>query len=688
MAILNGTSVGGMTLQAEYSYTQNMSANTTTVTVALKLVSHYALYASALNGSYISVGGSKTNYSKAISYGGSAITNTTLATKTVVVAHNSDGTAACNISGTFVMNGTYRGTYIGTMSVNQTVTLPKIARASGLTVASSVNTGSTLSGTVSPSSSSFNHKVELKIGSTVKHTISLASGTNSFSYAIPHSWFPNSTSGTITVALHTYNGSSLVASTSKNVVANVPASIVPSVSAFTAAIAANGLGGLYVQGKTTATLTATATAGSGSSIKSYTYNGPSISTTTTANNATTGVIYSSGTLTYTVQVQDARGRTASRQVSISVQAYAPPTVGPVAVQRCDANGNISQSGTYARYTVNSSYSSVGGKNTRTVTVAYSSNNGSNYSGETTLQSATDTAGTKTGTYGGGAFALANTYIIRFIIKDAYGATSTITAPLMSAARPINIRSNGKGVAIGGMSTKDAFEVSIPADFNSSVNIDGATTINNSTTVTGLANLKNHLYLAGHIYMGGNKAATGENHIKFSNADNSTYPHNLYIYGGSPNSDVAIGLYDARNTRNIITYKDGSNAVSVGNGSTTINLNGNKLVDFIVEQGTQGDWTYRKWNNGFAECWRNVSVTPGNVNSTNSITMTLPFTFANTSYNVTITPAKAGMYVDRWGDCATNGSITHTTTNFTMAYNYAYGTAYNVSFNIVVNGRWK
>jgi hypothetical protein len=143
-----------------------------------------------------------------------------------------------------------------------------------------------------------------------------------------------------------------------------------------------------------------------------------------------------------------------------------------------------------------------------------------------------------------------------------------------------------------------------------------------------------------------------------------------------------------NSRGILVYSDAGNQIALGNGAANIMFNGNKLADFVVQQGTQGDWTYRKWNNGFAECWRNVSVTPGNVNANNSIQMDLPFAFADTNYDVTITPAKAAMYVDRWGDCATNGTITHTTTNFTMAYNYAYGTAYAVSFNIVVNGRWK
>lgn len=26
------------------------------------------------------------------------------------------------------------------------------------------------------------------------------------------------------------------------------------------------------------------------------------------------------------------------------------------------------------------------------------------------------------------------------------------------------------------------------------------------------------------------------------------------------------------------------------------------TDFVVDEGTDGDWTYRKWNSGIAECW--------------------------------------------------------------------------------------
>lgn len=32
------------------------------------------------------------------------------------------------------------------------------------------------------------------------------------------------------------------------------------------------------------------------------------------------------------------------------------------------------------------------------------------------------------------------------------------------------------------------------------------------------------------------------------------------------------------------------------------------VDYVVEQGTEGIWTYRKWNSGTAECWGETSAT--------------------------------------------------------------------------------
>lgn len=32
------------------------------------------------------------------------------------------------------------------------------------------------------------------------------------------------------------------------------------------------------------------------------------------------------------------------------------------------------------------------------------------------------------------------------------------------------------------------------------------------------------------------------------------------------------------------------------------------ADYIVQRGTSGIWTYRKWNSGDAECWGTVTST--------------------------------------------------------------------------------
>lgn len=47
------------------------------------------------------------------------------------------------------------------------------------------------------------------------------------------------------------------------------------------------------------------------------------------------------------------------------------------------------------------------------------------------------------------------------------------------------------------------------------------------------------------------------------------------------------------------------------------------VDYIVEQGTSGIWTYRKWNSGKVECWGRSQVT--RTSATQNFKLNLPFT---------------------------------------------------------------
>ena len=59
---------------------------------------------------------------------------------------------------------------------------------------------------------------------------------------------------------------------------------------------------------------------------------------------------------------------------------------------------------------------------------------------------------------------------------------------------------------------------------------------------------------------------------------------------------------------------------------------NASVDYIVEQGTSGIWTYRKWNSGVAECWGKGTIS-GTWTAWGSVyhiekTFDYPFAFAS------------------------------------------------------------
>lgn len=49
--------------------------------------------------------------------------------------------------------------------------------------------------------------------------------------------------------------------------------------------------------------------------------------------------------------------------------------------------------------------------------------------------------------------------------------------------------------------------------------------------------------------------------------------------------------------------------TVSNLASTINTisTASTAADYITAQGTSNGWTYRKWNSGIAECWRDLSV---------------------------------------------------------------------------------
>ena len=355
---------------------QSVANNTSSVTAKVQLVStgsSYTINSSASKSGSLTINGTKYTFTFTAALSGNQ--TKTIYTKTVTVAHNADGTKTCSFSATAGINVTLSDTYYGNVTASGSSTFDTIARASTI---SSVTSSVAIDGTnavtvaISRKASSFTHTVVFKFGSYSKTTTDVGTST---SYAIPTSWInamPSATSGTASVTVTTYSGSTKIGSAvSASFKVTVPASVVPTISGVTITEAVSGLAakfGGYVQSKSKLSVSITAAGVYGSTIKSYktTIQG----TPYTTQSFTSGVLAKSGTSTITITATDSRGRTASTTRSLTVITYAAPKITSFQGFRCLANGTENYEGTYAKLSVNFSISPINDKNTKTYTIEY------------------------------------------------------------------------------------------------------------------------------------------------------------------------------------------------------------------------------------------------------------------------------------------------------------------------------
>lgn len=266
--------------------------------------------------------------------------------------------------------GTYTYTVTITDSRNKTasatVTETFQNPSSTFTCANSVNFGAALDVSIARLKASYTHIVRYYISSSYTHDEN-DGGHASTSYTIPANWaacVPTTSSATMTVTCYTYNGSTQIGSTSKNVTVNVPSSWLPAIGSISAT-GVSTFNSQYLKGESKTTIAVSSvTASTGANISKYKYAGNNISTsetasTATSNSRTTSLLTSVGTNTYTVTVTDSRGRSASKTVSIEVKDYAKPTV-RLTVGRYDDQGNPDNFGEYGKMTLTGSFTNVTG----------------------------------------------------------------------------------------------------------------------------------------------------------------------------------------------------------------------------------------------------------------------------------------------------------------------------------------
>ena len=294
------------------------------------------------------------------------------------ITHDSDGKKSVAISLNFrgyTKDGTGASGF--EISGSQTIELTTIPRASTISSAANTTLGNKCSVKWTPLSTSFRYKLKFSLDGWSYTTEAINPGTTSAytytGYTIPLdvAGYISSTSktGTMTVALYTYSDaacSNMVGSTStKTFTVAIPENenTKPSVSMTGAPVSSlsSPFSDMFIQGmsKFQATITASGKYGAAISsqkltIEGQSYGAPYIS----------GFIASSGDVTVKVTVTDSRGFTGEVQKTITVIPYQKPKLLPGAGEsgiicaRCDASGNLTESGTYLKIVAGRSYSKV------------------------------------------------------------------------------------------------------------------------------------------------------------------------------------------------------------------------------------------------------------------------------------------------------------------------------------------
>ena len=252
--------------------------------------------------------------------------------RTVTIRHENDGRKSFNLSATFSGGG---GWSPGTLTINRnSFTLSAIPRTSSVSVGAGV-IGSSVAININRHNSNFKH--------TVRYAWAGKSGTiatnvdTSTSWIIPPDFandIPNTASGTGTIYVDTYSGSTKTGTQSTTFTASVPADMKPSFSGITLSDlngAAQNLipnGNTFIQVISNIKIAFNGASGSyGSSITGYYAEIVGKNQSTSSNGGSLGIMNYHGTVKIRARVSDSRGRWSdTREVSVTVLEYFAPAL--------------------------------------------------------------------------------------------------------------------------------------------------------------------------------------------------------------------------------------------------------------------------------------------------------------------------------------------------------------------------
>lgn len=342
--------------------------------------------------------------------------------------------------------------------------------------------GSTLTasnGTLGTAQTITINKQNASFTDTVTYTCGSQSGTivtDTLSGSV--SWTPpislasevtDSTSVPVTLTTTTKSGGTTIQSNSLTITCAIPASVKPSCTvAISDPTGYATTYGAYVQTKSTLQSVITATTSYGSPINTYstTADGNTYTTQTT----TTPVLQNTGAQNAVATVTDKRGRTSdAATAAYSVLAYAQPTLSSCVIQRCDSGGTADPEGHYMSVDFTGVITALNNHNSAVWAIRYRVTGAGTW---------TDVAlPSLTGNYAPThqeiiAAADANTFEVEVRATDDFGTTTVGTGSIPIAFTIMNWRTEGDGMAIGGINTKTGFQMYMDSEFTGDADFQG------------------------------------------------------------------------------------------------------------------------------------------------------------------------------------------------------------------------
>lgn len=254
----------------------------------------------------------------------------TLASGSSVINHNSDGTKTLPVSCTFNPNNGLHGT----IAVSGSLGLTTIPRSSSVRVGAGV-IGSSITININRQNPSFKHTVRYKWAG--KSGTIASNVDTSTAWTIPIDFandIPNSASGTGTIYVDTYSGSTKTGTQSTTFTASVPANVKPTFSGITLSDlngAAQNLipsADTFIQVISNIKVDFNGAKGTyGSTITGYYAEIIGKNQSTSSNGGSLGIMNYNGTIKIRASVSDSRGRWSdAREVSVTVLEYFAPAL--------------------------------------------------------------------------------------------------------------------------------------------------------------------------------------------------------------------------------------------------------------------------------------------------------------------------------------------------------------------------